>query len=211
MVSASRDAHDRESLMPDRKSPEAFLSRWSRRKLEAARAPAEASATPTAPPAAPMTPPVAVAEAAAPAPAPAQPKALPPVESLTFDSDFQVFMKPGVDPDVRRAALRKLLHDPRFNVMDGLDVYIDDYTKPSPLEESVVRQLAHARYLFSPPATRVNADGIVEDVPEPATSSDVAKAPPTAIAAAEGAALPTAEPTTDPMEPAATGAAKPHS
>ena len=95
-----------------------------------------------------------------------EPARLPPVESLSFDSDFTGFMAPGVDPAVRRAALRKLLHDPRFNVMDGLDVYIDDYTQPSPIAPEVVRQLAHARYLFDPPRTRINAQGQVEDVPD---------------------------------------------
>jgi hypothetical protein len=33
---------------------------------------------------------------------------------------------------VRNAALKKLFTDPHFNVMDGLDVYIDDYGKPDP-------------------------------------------------------------------------------
>lgn len=197
--------------MPQRKANESFLSRWSRRKLETARVQAEASSAPPVQPVTAVPPPAPVARGAAPAPAaaPAAPEALPPVESLTFDSDFHVFMKPGVDPDVRRAALRRLLRDPHFNVMDGLDVYIDDYTKPSPLEESVVRKLAHARYLFSPPATRVNADGFVEDVPEPATGADATPAEAAAIAAAEDATLPTDEAMTDPMEPAPTGTAKP--
>src|SRR5206468_1831700 len=48
----------------------------------------------------------------------------------------------------------------------GLDTYIDDYSVPSPLAPEVVRQLVHARYLFSPPRTRINADGHVEDVPD---------------------------------------------
>ena len=90
---------------------------------------------------------------------------LPPVESLTFDSDFRAFMQPHVEEALKRQTLRKLLHDPRFNVMDGLDVYIDDYSLPSPLEPEVARSLMQARYVFDPPPTRVNADGYVEDVP----------------------------------------------
>ena len=97
---------------------------------------------------------------------------LPPVESLTFESDFSLFMRPGVDESVRRAALRKLLRDSRFNVMDGLDVYIDDYSKPSPIEPEVVRSLMQARYIFSPPKTRVTAEGCVEDVPDETTAAD---------------------------------------
>jgi len=160
--------------MPQRKTDETFLSRWSRRKLEAARAQPQTPQSPVAE----VTPgDGAVVEApapAAPTPVPTAGSAaeLPPVESLTFESDFRVFMQPGVDPDVQRAALRKLLHDPRFNVMDGLDVYIDDYTKLAPLPADMVRKLAHARYLFSPPRTRVNAEGIVEDVPDAADAQE---------------------------------------
>jgi hypothetical protein len=82
--------------------------------------------------------------------------ALPPVESLTFDADFTAFMKPDVDPSLKRAALKKLFSDPRFNVMDGLDVYIDDYTKFEPLDAETARSLVSARYIFDPPKTRVN-------------------------------------------------------
>lgn len=121
---------------------DSFLKRWSRRKRAAA------VAAPSVPPA-------------------AQPPAeLPPVDGLTFDSDFEAFMRAKVDERVRRLALKKLFSDPRFNVMDGLDVYIDDYSKPDPLDPAIARTLAHARYIFNPPPTRVTAAGYVEDIPE---------------------------------------------
>jgi len=107
-----------------------------------------------------------VAAASAAAPATSARVALPPLDSLTADSDYSPFMQPGVDDAVKRGALRKLFRDPQFNVMDGLDVYIDDYSKPDPIDDAVVRTLASARYIFNPPATRVNADGHVEDVPD---------------------------------------------
>jgi len=50
--------------------------------------------------------------------------------------------------------------------MDGLDVYIDDYTKAAPIAPDIVAKLWQARYIFAPPPTRVNAQGVVEDVPE---------------------------------------------
>lgn len=157
--------------MSESDRPESFLSRWSRRKLAAAREaePVPAAVEPAAPAAPGGVPAPLAADPAVPGDSHAADDgapALPPVEALTFDSDFTAFMKPEVDAGVRQAALRKLLHDPRFNVMDGLDVYIDDYTKPAPLAPELVRQLAHARYLFSPPRTRVNAQGHVEDVPD---------------------------------------------
>ena len=46
---------------------------------------------------------------------------------------------------LKRAALKKLFSDPRFNVMDGLDTYIDDYTKAEPVSEELLAQLEHAR------------------------------------------------------------------
>jgi hypothetical protein len=94
---------------------------------------------------------------------------LPPLESLTIDSDYSPFMRPGVDDAMKRGALKKLFSDPRFNVMDGLDVYIADYSIPDPIDPAVVRTLTQARYIFNPPATRVNAAGYVEDVPDDGT------------------------------------------
>jgi len=124
------------------------LSRWSRRKLDAKRAaPAIAEASPVTVPPEPVPVPDAArqdpagaVEAATPAPAD-DVAPLPPVESLSIDSDFRPFMSPKVDEATKRAALRKLFSDPRFNVMDGLDVYIDDYTKPDPMPEGMLAKI----------------------------------------------------------------------
>jgi len=63
-------------------------------------------------------------------------------------------MRPDVDKDVKRQALKTLFQDPRFNVMDGLDVYIDDYSKPDPLPEGWLEKMNAMKYLgvFSEPA-----------------------------------------------------------
>ncbi len=116
---------------------EAFLSRWSRRKRAArAGAPVEEARPGDAPL------PAAGAGAVAPA-GPGQPaNPLPPVEELTPESDFSPFMEHEVDPGLRRQALKKLFSDPRFNVMDGMDVYIDDYSIPDPLPEAWLGKLA---------------------------------------------------------------------
>jgi Protein of unknown function (DUF3306) len=167
------------------------LRRWSARKHAAAReansAPPLASEPPA--PAAPAraampdTPPSS--ERAAPAPP------LPPVESLTPESDFAPFMQGEVDETLKRAALKKLFSDPHFNVMDGLDVYIDDYSKPDPIAPDLVKQLAQSRYIFDPPPTRVNDQGFVEDTPKSELS---AAAPgPAGAAAAESQRVPPAE------------------
>jgi len=161
------------------------LKRWSQRKHAATREP---SPPPVAPGAAAQAVP-ATATGAPAAVEPAATPALPPVDSLTFDTDFTAFMKPDVHPSLKREALKKLFTDPRFNVMDGLDTYIDDYSIPSPLDPEVARQLVQARYIFNPPKTQVNERGEVEDVPdevpEPAAAAD--EAPP---AIAQGPATP---------------------
>ena len=63
------------------------------------------------------------------------------MESLTFESDFTAFLRPEVDDKLKRAALKQLFRDPRFNVMDGLDTYIDDYTKADPIAPDVLADL----------------------------------------------------------------------
>jgi uncharacterized protein DUF3306 len=142
----------------DRPHEPLTLKRWSARKLAAAQE-AKVAASSEAPPAVaqPASEPATGSTSATPA--------LPPVDSLTFESDFTAFMKPDVDPSLKRLALKKLLRDPRFNVMDGLDTYIDDYSKPDPIDPDVVKQLMQARYIFNPPQTRVTEAGFVEDVP----------------------------------------------
>ena len=174
------------------------LRRWSRRKLDAARATPQAPPSPAAT-APPQPRPVPSGAAAAPAggdaAAPAA-GALPPVETLTFDSDFTAFLQPKVDEALKRNALRTLFRDPRFNVMDGLDVYIDDYSKPDPISAEMVRALVQARHIFDPPQTRINAAGHVEDVPADERVAAVAKAdadaPPAIAATDDDAASPDA-------------------
>jgi hypothetical protein len=109
---------------------EAFLERWSRKKEEAKDQPPQ----PKAP------------EGAIDPKAP--PPELPPVDKLNIDSDFRGFFHPKVGEDVRRAALKKLFSDPRFNVMDGLDVYIDDYSKNEPIPPEMLAGLRQAQNIL---------------------------------------------------------------
>lgn len=135
-----------------------FLGRWSRRKLDAKEGkplPAESLAEqePQQPapaiedPAAPPAQSVAASEPAPEVPAEVPPPTLQDVQALTAQSDFSRFVAPDVAPEVKSAALKKLFADPRYNVMDGLDVYVDDYSQPDPLPAHVARQLAGAAFL----------------------------------------------------------------
>jgi hypothetical protein len=115
----------------EQKSDEKFLSRWSRLKRETAEAP-----------------PAVPAESEKSAVQDGPPPELPPVESLTKDSDYKVFFQPKVGEDVRRAALKKLFSDPHFNVMDGLDTYIDDYSISEPIPPEMLAQMRSAQKIF---------------------------------------------------------------
>ena len=75
------------------------------------------------------------------------PPTLADTESLTPASDFTRFVRPDVAPEVKNAAMKKLFADPHFNVMDRLDTYIDDYSKPDPMPPEMLRQLASAKFL----------------------------------------------------------------
>ena len=69
------------------------------------------------------------------------------VKLLTQDSDFKPFMSQSVGADVRNAAMKKLFADPHFNVMDGLDIYIDDYSKSDPIPEAMLRAMTSSKFL----------------------------------------------------------------
>lgn len=105
---------------------ETFLRRWSRRKHESAQAAAEAGPVESA-----------------------VPPQLPPVEDLSFESDFTDFMRPEVDRETRSAALKKLFLSPHYRATDGLDVYVGDYSSPDPLPAAMLAGLVHARGLFA--------------------------------------------------------------
>ena len=150
-----------------------FLGRWSRRKLEVKEGKAvEAEPAPPSPQPSPASGRGSEEKGPAPlapssgtedgflAPSPLRgegggegppvenpPPTLEDVKALTRDSDFARFAASDVAPEVKNAALKKLFTDPRYNVMDGLDVYIDDYSKPDPIPHAMLRQLVGAKFL----------------------------------------------------------------
>jgi Protein of unknown function (DUF3306) len=130
-----------------------FLGRWARRKNDALQGKPLTEPAPVAPP---VPLPAAAANAAVVPQAPPATEAVPePVRELslddakllTKDSDFKPFMASNVGPEVRNAAMKKLFADPHFNVMDGLDIYIDDYSISEPIPEAMLRQMTSAKFL----------------------------------------------------------------
>jgi len=114
-----------------RKPREDFLSRWSQRKQQAREEAAAADKVSTA---------KAQSEEA--------PPKLPPVEDLTMDSDYSGFFHPKVNEEMRRSAMKKLFSDPHFNVMDGLDIYIDDYSISEPIPAAMLKELKQAQNIL---------------------------------------------------------------
>ena len=170
-------------------APDGFLSRWSRRKEQARSGVAEA---PEALPVAPEPADAPVAARAEPAPPQELPAAAPlptlaDVAQLTRESDYSRFVAGGVDEGVKRAAMKKLFTDPHFNVMDGLDTYIDDYGIPDPLPPGMLQQMAQSRML-----------GLFTDTPDTPGAPDK---PDTLQAPAPAAIAPTSAPTGAPDDP----------
>jgi len=192
-----------------------FLSRWSRRKQALREGkPVEAEPARVAPevpvpapaPAAGVSPTEAPSGSAEPEQPPAP--TLDDVQALTPASDFRRFVAPEVAPEVKNAAMKKLFADPHFNVMDGLDVYIDDYGKPDPIPPAMLRQLASAKFLglfddeeeaapgTAPPSAIASGGG-------PSASGEVAQDEVAPDATAQAPALPAPDPrATDPGAPA---------
>ena len=143
---------------------EPFFDRWSRRKAEAKQE---------------ARPPAREQDNAAKSP----PPDLPPVEKLTFESDYRAFFHPKVSEDTRRAALKKLFSDPRFNVMDGLDVYIDDYSKSEPIPPAMLAGLRQAQKILEWAKGEEKQAPAEQAAPEPIEAAQpAALEPPTASA-----------------------------
>src|SRR5215813_4656311 len=119
--------------------PENFIARWSRRKREAAE---DAEATK------PSAAPDAAAERAHPSEdqsdaalgrsgarrspeAAFDPTKLPPIETITAESDITAFLAPGVPPELTRAALRRAwATDPKIRDFIGLSENSWDFNAP---------------------------------------------------------------------------------
>ena len=175
---------------PDPRS-ETFLSRWSRRKQAEPEIREREDSR--------VSDELALERGVAPVvPAPVQsiPADLPAVETLSADADFSRFMRADVPTATRNAAMKKLFGDPHFNVMDGLDIYIDDYTKADPIPLAMLKDLAQSRmlHLFDDEEEKLAPAGL------PATGT-VADAPAAGVLAA--APAPAAADSTPAIDPGA--------
>lgn len=174
---SGRDSADNPAAADD----EPFLGRWSRLKAQAREREAQPAEPADEQAAAPAHVPPADATPAAEPP----PVELPDLDQLGEDSDYSAFLAQGVDAELRKRALRKLFHSPKFNVFDGLDTYRDDFTRFPALGSVVTADMRHqleraARELAAraekalahdPPATD-GAPPAVTQEPQPAPAAE---------------------------------------
>ena len=66
---------------------------------------------------------------------------MPPIESLSSESDVSAFLNKGVSAALRKAALRHVFSQPAYNVRDGLNDYDGDYTVFEPLGDTVTSDM----------------------------------------------------------------------
>ena len=156
-------------------SREPFLARWSRRKLSQGDDPAEPASPVVAEdedPAEPASPGASENPAARPA--------LPPLDSINLDTGVAALFRPEVEEGLRRQALKKLFSDPHFKVMDGLDVYIDDYSRPDPLPPEILDRLAQAQTLLRSEDAGAAKAGEIQPQPD-SPPADMEDPPQTAV------------------------------
>jgi hypothetical protein len=189
---------------------ESFFSRWSRRKAQA-----DPENEMTQQPAPARQSDVRPSEQADKDTASAAEQQPPPtledVAALTPASDYSRFVAPGVDDNIKRSALKKLFSDPHYNMMDGLDIYIEDYNKFEPISPHLLAGLKHAKALLDPlsqfekPLSR-----LIDEMTEPAAATEQAVTTPgngATIMASEAADAETAAAT--PAPPAVASADQP--
>ncbi len=126
---------------------EPFLRRWSRRKAQA-RGELEPPADAPAGPGEKRRPRDEGAEEPRGSANPAsgagiEDGAVPDPEQVDEDSDVSAFLAPGVDKDLQQRALRRLFRSPKFNIVDGLEVYDGDYRSFESLGQVITAHLRH--------------------------------------------------------------------
>ena len=166
----------------DANADESFLDRWSRLKREAREEP------PAAP--APIEEPI---EEPASTEEPFDPSTLPPLESLTADSDYTAFLAPQVPQELRLLALRKAwVSDPKIAEFRGFAEYDWDFNAPGYgqlLPTDNIREMVENMFREEPPpappapeepvavaSAEADEETEPEDIPSPAPGEGGRKA-----------------------------------
>ena len=153
---------------------ENFLSRWSKRKLEVRAQEKLAEEAPAVQDKAPVSAVNVESENRAhelvkadsqvqPVPDPELP--LPTEADLLAvrqGGDIKAFMVDKVSAELKNKAFKALFSRPEFNVMDGLDIYIDDYNKFTPLSKEDIGKMTLSKQLLSRPDLEIPKKGDIQ-------------------------------------------------
>jgi hypothetical protein len=123
-------------------NPARFLSRWSRLKRQTAD---EASAVPVVVTGSELALPASDAEGV--------------TSQAAAGTDLTALLREELSDAVRKQTLKAIFADPHFNVMDGLDTYIDDYSISEPIPPEMMASLNQARFLFGAEEADKPVDG----------------------------------------------------
>lgn len=164
-------SQDPRDLLAEEERPrpdEPFLQRFHRRKTEARHA-AEQTAVPA------VGSGDSPAESGGPDPEPEPTDAdMPPLASLSAESDYRGFLSAKVSESLRRAALRKLFHGAQFNVIDELDEYAEDFTAFEGLGNIVTAEMRHRIEVEAKRQTEAFQQALLDDEPVDAQTEPLA-------------------------------------
>ncbi|WP_394672439.1 DUF3306 domain-containing protein [Limnobacter sp.] len=77
--------------------------------------------------------------------------------------DIKAFMVDKVSAELKNKAFKALFSRPEFNVMDGLDIYIDDYSKFTPLSQEDIGKMTLSKQLLSRPDLELPKIGDIKE------------------------------------------------
>ncbi|SEO67007.1 DUF3306 domain-containing protein [Aquisalimonas asiatica] len=112
---------------------------------------------------------------------------MPPLESLTPDSDVSMFMARNISPELRRKALRTLFRSPKFNKISLCAEYAEDYTTWTPMGDVVPHDWKRAIAREAERARQKLADAMGDDMQAADDGVELADADRTAGGTATGA------------------------
>ena len=150
---------------------ENFLSRWSKRKLEVRAQEKLAEEAPAVQDKAPVSAVNVESENRAHelVKADSQVQPVPDLElplpteadllAVKQGGDIKAFMVDKVSTELKNKAFKALFSRPEFNVMDGLDIYIDDYNKFTPLSKEDIGKMTLSKQLLSRPDLEIPKKG----------------------------------------------------
>ncbi|MEQ9107248.1 MAG: DUF3306 domain-containing protein [Limnobacter sp.] len=149
---------------------ENFLSRWSKRKLEVREREHLAENLPQPEDALAKAEQVqvqALADVDGASPRPVETDLPVPTEDdlagVEQGGDIKAFLVDKVSKDLKNKAFKALFSRPEFNVMDGLDIYIDDYNKFTPLSKEDIEKMTFSKQLLSRPDLELLKTGEISD------------------------------------------------